>query len=92
MGKENVPHLTSAAKAGSENKPAIAAVNRCATQNPMRHPKSNALSLFLRSLLDCGLRGVSGDFWFSGQGFEEGLGRGCGRIGVAELGYEVRFS
>src|ERR1039458_3192338 len=36
MGKENVPHLASAAKVGSENKPAIAAGNRCATQNPMR--------------------------------------------------------
>ncbi len=29
--------LTSAAKADSENKPVIAAVNRCATQNQVRH-------------------------------------------------------
>jgi hypothetical protein len=29
--------LTSAAKADSENKPSIAAVNRCATQNQVQH-------------------------------------------------------
>jgi capsule polysaccharide export protein KpsE/RkpR len=28
---------TSAAKAGTENRPFIAAVNRCATQNQMQH-------------------------------------------------------
>jgi hypothetical protein len=29
--------LTAAAKAGAENKPLIAAVNRCATQNQVQH-------------------------------------------------------
>jgi hypothetical protein len=36
--------LTSAAKADTENKPIIAAVNRCATQNQVHH-------LLFRSLL-----------------------------------------